>query len=72
MQLSIEIDPSASVPLQTQLVGEISTSITNGRLVAGTRLPGTRALSQQLGVSRNTVLLAFEALAAGDIMEIQM
>ena len=71
MQLSIEIDPSASVPLQTQLVGEISTSITNGRLVAGTRLPGTRALSQQLGVSRNTVLLAFEALAAEGFVEMR-
>lgn len=69
MQLSIEIDPSASIPLQTQLIGEISTSITNGRLPAGTRLPGTRSLSEQLGVSRNTVLLAFEALAAEGFVE---
>ena len=64
MQLSIEIDPAAPIPLQTQLIGEISTSITNGRLLPGTRLPGTRSLSEQLGVSRNTVLLAFAALEA--------
>jgi len=69
MQLSFEIDPSASISLQTQLIGEISTSITTGRLAAGTRLPGTRALSEQLGVSRNTVLMAFAALAAEGFVE---
>jgi len=69
MQLSFEIDPSASISLQNQLIGEISTSITTGRLAPGTRLPGTRALSEQLGVSRNTVLLAFEALAAEGFVE---
>ena len=71
MQLSIAIDPLAPIPLQTQLVGEISTSITNGRLVPGTRLPGTRSLSKQLGVSRNTVLLAFEVLAAEGFVEMR-
>ena len=48
MQLTIAIDPALPVPLQTQLIGEISTSITNGRLAPGTRLPGTRSLSAQL------------------------
>jgi GntR family transcriptional regulator/MocR family aminotransferase len=69
MQLSFELDPSATDTLQMQLVGEISTSITSGRLVPGTRLPGTRSLSQQLGVSRNTVLLAFSALEAEGFLE---
>ncbi len=69
MQLSFEIDPSAPHSLQSQLVGEISTSITTGRLQPGTRLPGTRALSEQLGVSRNTVLLAFAALEAEGFVE---
>jgi DNA-binding transcriptional MocR family regulator len=62
-------DPSAQATLQTQLVGEISTSITTGRLSPGTRLPGTRALSEQLGVSRNTVLLAFATLASEEFVE---
>ena len=69
MQLSFELDPSASDTLQVQLVGEITTSITSGRLTPGTRLPGTRSLSQQLGVSRNTVLLAFSALEAEGFIE---
>lgn len=69
MLMSIELDTSAVESLQTQLVGEISTSITSGRLLPGTRLPGTRSLSAQLGVSRNTVLLAFSALEAEGFVE---
>jgi GntR family transcriptional regulator / MocR family aminotransferase len=68
MQMSFEVDPTAPVSLQTQLIGQISTSITTGRLKPGTRLPGTRALSEQLGVSRNTVLLAYADLAAEGYM----
>ena len=69
MQLSIELDQSTKASLQAQIIGEISTSITSGRLAPGTRLPGTRALSEQLGVSRNTVLLAFETLEAEGFVE---
>lgn len=69
MLMSFELDTAATETLQTQLVGEISTSITSGRLLPGTRLPGTRSLSQQLGVSRNTVLLAFSALEAEGFVE---
>ncbi|MGE4612662.1 MAG: PLP-dependent aminotransferase family protein [Paracoccaceae bacterium] len=64
MQLTLKIDKSAAASLQTQVVSEISTSITCGRLPAGTRLPGSRTLSSQLGVSRNTILLAFSTLEA--------
>jgi GntR family transcriptional regulator / MocR family aminotransferase len=38
--------------------------ILEGRLPAGTRLPSTRALAVDLAVSRNTVLNAYERLAA--------
>jgi GntR family transcriptional regulator / MocR family aminotransferase len=69
MQLPLEIDADAPLSLQTQLIGQISTSITTGRLKPGSRLPGTRALSEQLGVSRNTVLLAYGGLAAEGYVE---
>lgn len=69
MQLSFELDSSATGTLQMQLVGEISASITSGRLAPGTRLPGSRSLSRQLGVSRNTVLQAFSALEAEGFVE---
>lgn len=38
--------------------------VKSGRLGPGTRLPGTRTLSSQLGVSRNTVLAAYRELIA--------
>ena len=69
MQLAIELDTDSTSTLQTQLIGQISTSITTGRLKPGSRLPGTRALSEQLGVSRNTVLLAYESLVAEGYVE---
>lgn len=63
MQLALEIDRS-SASLQTQIFNEIRKLIVSGRLRSGTYLPGTRALSEQLNVSRNTIILAYEALIA--------
>ncbi|MFC6045570.1 MocR-like pyridoxine biosynthesis transcription factor PdxR [Nocardioides hankookensis] len=40
-----------------------------GRLKQGDRLPPTRALAQDLGVSRNTVALAYERLVAEGFLE---
>lgn len=39
-------------------------SILSGALPAGARLPPTRALAQEVGVARQTVVLAYERLAA--------
>ena len=39
-------------------------AILQGRLAAGARLPASRALADTLGVARNTVLFAYEQLAA--------
>jgi GntR family transcriptional regulator/MocR family aminotransferase len=63
MQLALEIDHSGA-PLQAQIFKQIHSLIVSGRLRPSTRLPGTRALSEQLGVSRNTIILAYETLAA--------
>ena len=41
----------------------------SGRLRPGARLPGSRALSEQLGVSRNTIILAYETLTAEGYLE---
>lgn len=50
--------------LHRQLYRALRAAILDGRLVAGARLPGTRALARELGVSRNTVLQACEQLIA--------
>ena len=52
-------DRSSPVPLHRQLYEGIRGDILAGRLAAGTRLPSTRALAAEIGVSRNTVMGAY-------------
>lgn len=51
-------------PLYDQLTRALKTSILNGRIPAGTQLPPTRELAQELEISRTTVLAAYEQLRA--------
>jgi len=51
-------------PLHRQLYRALRGAVLSGRLRAGKRLPSTRALARELGLSRNTVLLATEQLLA--------
>ncbi|MEZ4333838.1 MAG: PLP-dependent aminotransferase family protein [Myxococcota bacterium] len=51
-------------PLHDQIYRALRTAILAGRVVAGTRLPTTRGLAAELGVARNTVVTAFDALRA--------
>ena len=50
-------------PLYSRIAGGLRRSIASGDLPPGARLPSTRALSAQLGVSRNTAVAAYDALA---------
>lgn len=61
---ALRLDPSAATPLFRQLYEGIRQSILAGRTAPGTRLPPTRELAQQLGISRQTVLSAYEHLTA--------
>ena len=47
-----------------ELVGAIVDRIADGALADGDRLPSTRALAEQTGLSRGTVVRAFDELAA--------
>src|SRR5260370_38201559 len=60
----IRLDPRARGALQQQIYSGIRLSILNGVLEPGTRLPSSRALAEELGVSRTTTLLALEQLLA--------
>jgi GntR family transcriptional regulator/MocR family aminotransferase len=62
--LVLSLDLSAPAPIYRQIYGGIRDAILSGRLRAGTRLPATRTLAADLGVSRSTVLNAFEQLLA--------
>lgn len=58
------MDPSSPVPLHRQLYEQLRQAIFEGALPPARRLPSTRALAADLGVSRNTVLAAFQQLIA--------
>src|SRR5215217_2220912 len=49
------LDRSSPEALHRQLYGWLREEVLSGRLAAGTRLPSTRALAAELGVSRNTM-----------------
>ena len=49
-------------PLNQRLYRGLRQSILEGRLAAGTRLPSTRVLAGDLGLSRNVVVMAFDKL----------
>jgi len=55
--------------LQDQLVAFLRSLVAEGSLRPGERLPASRALAAELGLSRNTVLVAFERLLAEGYLE---
>ncbi|HEV8197648.1 MAG TPA: PLP-dependent aminotransferase family protein [Gemmatimonadales bacterium] len=63
-ELLITLDSKAAEPLHRQLYRGIREAILTGRLPAGVRVPSTRRLAEDLGVSRSTVLLVFDQLVA--------
>ncbi|MFN8493758.1 MAG: PLP-dependent aminotransferase family protein [Caldilineaceae bacterium] len=63
------IDPTLNTPLYWQLYHHLRTAILTARLKPGMKLPSTRALADQLHVSRNTVLNAYEQLIAEGYLE---
>jgi DNA-binding transcriptional MocR family regulator len=67
--MHIQIDKNAPVPLYRQIYAEVRRLIDSGLLAAGTRLPSSRELADQLGTSRKTVLIAFQELIADRYLE---
>src|SRR5438105_2926007 len=63
-ELLVELDRNGDGALRTQLEGGLRAAARSGRLRAGTRLPATRALAADLGVSRRLVVDAYAQLLA--------
>ena len=64
MDLPLAAERAAPAPLSVQIVGQLRTAMSDGRLAAGERLPSTRALATTLGVSRTVVTGAYAQLFA--------
>jgi GntR family transcriptional regulator/MocR family aminotransferase len=67
--LFVELDSALDLPLFRQLYEGIRDAVLGGRLAAGARLPPSRGLAAELGVSRNTVTLAYDQLVAEGYLE---
>jgi GntR family transcriptional regulator/MocR family aminotransferase len=65
----IDLDLTSSIPLYRQLYDALPDAILSGRLGPGVRLPSTRTLASELAISRQTVLGAFDQLAAEGYIE---
>jgi len=64
---TIQLNPNQH--LQTQIHQHIVEWICSGRLPATTKLPSSRQLAQDLGVSRNTICLVFDQLKSEGFIE---
>jgi GntR family transcriptional regulator / MocR family aminotransferase len=62
------IKAQSACPLYRQVYHQLRQAILEQKLPAGARLPSTRALARALGVSRNTVLNAYEMLVADALL----
>lgn len=66
---NLRIDPNIAPPLHDQVYDGIRSAILAGQLAANTRLPASRALAQELGISRNTVMEAYAQLLSEGYIE---
>ena len=64
LELAFRPDRRRQEPVYRQLAGYLRDLVAAGRLGEGQKLPATRELAAALGLSRNTVNQAYDALAA--------
>ena len=62
--LFVSLDRSRPRKLRAQVEDGLREAIRSGRLAAGTRLPSSRALANDLGITRGVVVDAYDQLAA--------
>jgi GntR family transcriptional regulator/MocR family aminotransferase len=70
-QLPLTIRRNGSVPLQSQIAEQIRQLVASGVLAPESRVPSTRALADQLDVSRNTVAIAYETLIGEGLLDVE-
>src|SRR5579884_4050948 len=71
VEVLVELDRGGGPPLRRQLELGLRAAIRGGRLRAGARLPSSRELARQLGVSRGVVVDAYTALGAQGFLDIR-
>ncbi|MEM7067748.1 MAG: PLP-dependent aminotransferase family protein [Pseudomonadota bacterium] len=67
--LSLSLDKSNDQPLYAQLMHAIRSLILDRKLIGGERLPASRELAEELGVSRSTITTAYDQLVSEGYLE---
>ena len=67
----IALDRSSPLPLSEQLIEQLRYAIAAGRYRPGERLPSTRALADQLGISFHTARKAYGRLVTDGLVEVR-
>jgi GntR family transcriptional regulator/MocR family aminotransferase len=67
--LDLGIDRADKEPIQDQLARQLRELVLSGRLKPHARLPSTRALAEELGLARATVVEAYEQLVSEGYLE---
>jgi len=67
--MQVQIELNGHLPVYVQLKEQIKFLILNGELEPGTKLPTIRQLAGFLGINRNTVQKAYQALEGEGLVE---
>ena len=70
-QIPISLEETSGATLQERIYNGIRSAVLDRRLASGCRLPSSRDLAETLTVSRNTVVLAYDRLAAEGYIELR-
>jgi GntR family transcriptional regulator/MocR family aminotransferase len=70
--LELGIDRTDDEPFQSQIARQVRKLVLSGRLKPGAKLPSSRALGEQLGVARATVVDAYEQLIGEGYLETRL
>src|SRR6266567_3760914 len=65
----ISLERGSGLPLYRQICQSLREAILSGELAEGVRLPTERALANELGVNRTTVMNAYNELASEGLVE---
>jgi 2-aminoadipate transaminase len=65
----VGVDKDSDVPIYEQIRSRIEALVRDGLLPPGTKLPSVRELARDVGVSKNTVSIAYDELVARNVLE---
>lgn len=70
--IQLTLNSSSPTPVYLKLAETLETAIENGSFKAGDKMPSTRELSRIIGVSRPTIIAAYEVLLGRNLVEMRM